>query len=58
MKYSGKVNPEKQKADWRLPGLGQGQMRSCCVMGKELSFGVMKMFWNVIKVMVTQHTTL
>lgn len=36
-------------------GLGERKMGSNCLMGTRFSFRVIKMFWNLIEVMIAQH---
>ena len=36
-------------------GLGEEGMQSDCLIGMEFPFGIIKMFWNQIEVMVAQH---
>lgn len=51
MKCLKQVKPQKQRADWWLPGAQKEEMKSNCLMDTGLYFGVMKMFGNYIEVM-------
>lgn len=55
MQYPEGANPQRQKADWRLPedeGRGKG---SDCLMGTGFNVGAMKTSWNYIEVVIAQR---
>lgn len=44
------------RIDQQLPGLGLGGWKTDCLMGIGFLFGVMKVFYSQIVVMVVQHS--
>ena len=44
----------QRKFNRNYKGLGGGRMGKYCLVGAEFQFGIMKMFWKLIMVMLVQ----
>ena len=55
MKYPEQANPKRQKADQYLPRDSSGAEGSEYLIDMRFTFGMMKIIWNLILMMVTQY---